>query len=46
MDKGVHTFFFKGISIKMNVIEHWVFEIAFKNIAVQHASHYTTETLD
>ena len=42
-DEEVHTFL-KGISSKMNVIERLKFEHAYHDLAVQHFSHYATET--
>ena len=42
-DKQVDSFF-KGIGPKVNVIERLLFELADYGVAVEHFSHFTSET--
>ena len=35
----------EGISLKVNAIARLQFELAYKDVIVQHFSHYNTETL-
>ena len=42
-NKGVHTFF-KGICLKVNVIERLELKLAYYDSAVHHFNHYTIRT--
>ena len=44
-DKGVLHIFLKGINLKVNVIVQLEVELAYFEAAIQHFSHYATESL-
>ena len=43
--KHVVHIFPKGICSKVNIVTQLELELAYNNVAVQHVSHYTIETL-